>query len=235
MGFFVNDWQGAPLPPRDILVGQYCRLEPLSLQGHGAHLHAAFQLDGSGKLWDYLPYGPFANESDYLAWIEQECLGNNPLFYAIIDPQEQKPVGVASFLRINPTHGSVEVGHLCFSPLLQGTTAATEAMFLMMQQAFDLGYRRYEWKCNALNLASRRAAQRLGFSYEGLFRQSHVFKGRNRDTAWYSVLDREWPTLRQAFASWLAPDNFESGVQKVSLSGLTAPLLAERDPALVQA
>jgi RimJ/RimL family protein N-acetyltransferase len=154
---------------------------------------------------------------------------SDPLFFAIVDKALKRAVGVASYLRIDPRHGSIEVGHLMFSPLLQGKPAATEAMFLMMERAFEMGYRRYEWKCNALNEPSRRAAQRLGLSYEGLFRQAAVVKGRNRDTAWYAAIDQEWPALKAAFQKWLEPSNFdEGGRQRVALSTLTAPLLKQR-------
>ena len=232
LGSLVGNWSGALPPQKTVLTGQHCRLEPFDLDAHGKDLYNAWQLDAAGSLWTYLPYGPFDSRDAYLEWAAENCCGDNPLFYAIVDQVTHKAIGVASYLRINPAHGSVEVGHLCFSPLLQQTLAATEAMFLMMQQAFALGYRRYEWKCNSLNRASRRAAQRLGFSYEGLFRQSHVFKERNRDTAWYSIIDREWPALQQVFHTWLAEDNFADGKQKQSLSQLTAPLLAQKDPVL---
>ena len=232
LGSPVENWSGAKAPQKNLLTGRHCRLEPFDPDTHSHELFRAWQLDTTGSLWTYLPYGPFPDQAAYHAWAVENCTGDNPLFYTIVDQASGKPVGVASYLRINPAHGSVEVGHLCFSPLLQQTVAATEAMFLMMQQAFALGYRRYEWKCNSLNLPSRRAAQRLGFSYEGLFRQSNVFKGRNRDTAWYSIIDSEWPALEQVFRSWLAEDNFTAGKQKTSLSQLTAPLLAQKDPLL---
>ena len=146
---------------------------------------------------------------------------NDPLFFAIIDQSTNCAVGVASYLRIDPNSGSIEVGHINYSPLLQRTPGATEAMYLMMKNAFELGYRRYEWKCNALNAPSRIAAERLGFSFEGIFRQAGVIKGRNRDTAWYSVIDPEWPALREAFVKWLEPSNFDpKGQQFVSLKTL---------------
>jgi len=167
----------------------------------------------------------------YRAWVDQYSAGKDPLFFTIFDKASGTPVGVASHMRIDPGNGVIEVGHLAYSPLLQKTPAATEAMFLMMQRAFALGYRRYEWKCDALNARSRRAAQRYGFSYEGVFRQAAVYKGRNRDTAWFSILSSEWPALKAAFERWLAPENFDAGgQQKVSLASLTAPLLKARDP-----
>jgi RimJ/RimL family protein N-acetyltransferase len=151
------------------------------------------------------------------------------LFYAITDKKTNKAVGVASYKRIDPRNGSIEVGHLAYSPLLQRTPASTEAMYLMMGGAFSLGYRRYEWNCNALNAPSRAAAQRLGLSFEGVFRQAVIFKGRDRDTAWYAAIDTEWPALRDAFLRWFSPDNFdEQGKQKIRLSALTGSILNQR-------
>jgi RimJ/RimL family protein N-acetyltransferase len=210
------------------MEGRYCRLEPLDPARHAAALFAANGLDTAGRSWTYLPYGPFESLTSYHSWMEQFCAGTDPLFYAIITGA-QDAVGVASYLRIDPAKGSIEVGHLNYSPLLQRTRAATEAMFLMMKHAFELGYRRYEWKCHALNAASRAAAQRLGFSFEGVFRQAAVIKGRNRDTAWYAAIDQEWPALRQAFLQWLAPENFDAqGMQRQRLGDLTGPILKQR-------
>jgi RimJ/RimL family protein N-acetyltransferase len=160
----------------------------------------------------------------------QKSSGEDPIFFAIIDDIRRSAVGVASYMRINPEAGSIEVGGINYSPLLQRRPAATEAMYLMMKNVFNLGYRRYEWKCNALNAASRAAAQRLGFSFEGVFRQASVVKGHNRDTAWYSVVDCEWPPLNVAFSRWLAPSNFdEQGDQRLKLSILTAPTIKQRE------
>ena len=176
-------------------------------------------------MWTYLAYGPFEDLGTYRQWLDNAAGGEDPFFFAIVAADQERAVGVASFLRVKPADGSVEVGHLAFSPALQRTTAATEAMALMMSTAFDeLGYRRYEWKCDALNAASRRAALRLGFVYEGTFRQETVVQGRNRDTAWFSVTDKEWPRLKDAFGRWLAPGNFgPDGRQRVALSELTGP------------
>ncbi|MBS0631049.1 MAG: GNAT family N-acetyltransferase [Verrucomicrobia bacterium] len=221
----LPDWQPPALPPHTPLQGRYCRLEPLAAEKHATDLFAANQHDAKGRSWTYLPYGPFATFADYEAWIRLSATGTDPQFYAIIDQPSGRAMGIASYLRISPKVGTIEVGHLNFSPLLQGTRAATEAMFLMMERAFALGYRRYEWKCNALNQPSRRAALRLGFTFEGIFRQAVVVKGRNRDTAWFSIIDREWPALRSAFVRWLAPENFDAqGRQRVALSALTAAL-----------
>ena len=226
IGHPVPDWQPASRPSGRTLHGRYCRLEALDPQRHGAELFAANALDKQGLNWTYLPYGPFATLGLYLEWLQEKANCRDPLFYAVIDLASNQAVGLASYLRIDPTNGSIEVGHLCFSPRLQRTPAATEAMWLMMGEAFALGYRRYEWKCNALNQPSRVAAMRLGLSYEGVFRQASVVKGRNRDTAWYATIDQEWPALNQAFETWLAPDNFDAaGQQRQSLSTLTRPLL----------
>ena len=228
LGPLVREWQSPPHPGREILEGRFCRLEPLDAR-HAESLYSANGLDVEGRNWTYLPYGPFETLADFRAWIEQHCCGSDPLFYAIIDLARKEAVGVASYLRITPSSGSIEVGHINYSPLLQRTPAATEAMYLMMARAFELGYRRYEWKCNALNTPSRTAAQRLGFSFEGVFRQATVVKGRNRDTAWYAAIDCEWPALKEAHLQWLSPSNFnEQGNQRTRLSALTAPILNRR-------
>ena len=207
------------------MEGQYCALTPLDPKAHAQALFNAFAKDVENVDWAYLPYGPFDSLPALQAWLEEIARKSDPLFYTVMDRQG-KAVGVASYLRISPANGSIEVGHIHFSPQLQRTPAATEAMYLMMKRAFALGYRRYEWKCNALNERSRRAALRLGLSYEGIFRQATVAKGRNRDTAWYATIDLEWPTLKTAFETWLDPANFDaSGKQKMSLSDLTAPVL----------
>ncbi|HWQ13854.1 MAG TPA: GNAT family protein [Roseiflexaceae bacterium] len=229
VGFPLPGWSPPPHPPRTPMAGRFCTVEPLDPERHAAELFAANALDAEGRMWTYLAIGPFATLEEYLAWMRPHAAGSDPLFHAIVDAASGRAVGVASYLRIDPPAGSIEVGHLAFSPLLQRTPAATEAMVLMMQRAFALGYRRYEWKCDALNAASRAAAQRLGLSFEGIFRQATVYKGRNRDTAWYAAIDREWPALEAAFARWLDPSNFDAqGRQRTRLSDLTAPLLARR-------
>lgn len=229
VGLAVPDWQPPPRPAREIFEGRYCKAEPLDLDKHAASLYAAYSVDVEGGMWTYLSYGPFDSLARYRAWLETHCLGDDPLSYAIIDRATESPVGVASYVHIDPAAGSIEVGHLAYSPLLQRKPAATEAMYLMMKRAFELGYRRYEWKANALNARSRRAAQRLGLSFEGVFRQAAVHKGRNRDSAWYAAIDSEWPALEEAFRRWLAPENFDAqGRQKIRLSQLTAPILKQR-------
>ncbi len=225
LGFTVDGWSPPHFPEKVPMEGDYCALTPLDPKAHSQALFNAFAKDAEHVDWAYLPYGPFDSLSALTDWLEQVANENDPLFFTIMDCQEG-PVGVASYLRISPANGSIEVGHIHFSPQLQRTPAATEAMYLMMKRAFALGYRRYEWKCNALNERSRRAALRLGLSYEGIFRQATVAKGRNRDTAWYATIDLEWPTLKTAFETWLDPANFDaSGKQKMSLSDLTAPVL----------
>lgn len=219
-------WAPPPRPPREPLEGRYCRVEPLDPGRHAAELHAANQADSAGLMWTYLAYGPFPTLAAYQEWMARVCAGDDPLFHAIVDAATGRAVGLAAYLRIAPAAGSIEVGHLAFAPALQRTPAATEAMFLMMGRAFGLGYRRYEWKCDALNAPSRAAARRLGLSFEGVFRQATVYKGRNRDTAWYAAIDAEWPALEAAFSQWLDPANFDAaGRQRVSLSSLTRPLL----------
>jgi RimJ/RimL family protein N-acetyltransferase len=204
------------------MQGRFCRVEPLA-SGHVDDLWDANSDDTLGKNWTYLSVGPFQDRAGYRAWVESVIPSEDPLFHAIIDEVTGRAVGVASFMRIDPTNGVIEVGHINFSPRLQRTPAATEAMFLMMRRVFaELGYRRYEWKCDSLNAPSQRAADRLGFSYEGLFRQAVVYKGRNRDTAWFSIVDSEWPRLEAAYEAWLDPSNFVAGQQVRALTGLTA-------------
>jgi RimJ/RimL family protein N-acetyltransferase len=204
------------------MEGQFCRLEPLDPAKHARELFEANSLDKEGRNWTYLFVGPFADFDSYRAWLEQVAKSDDPLFHTIVDKETGRAVGVATFMRIDRANGVIEVGNINYSPLLQRKPAATEAMFLMMRRAFDeLGYRRYEWKCDSLNAPSRAAALRLGFQYEGLFRQAVVYKGRNRDTTWFSMIDSEWPALRSAYEAWLAPENFDAGGrQKRKLSDL---------------
>jgi RimJ/RimL family protein N-acetyltransferase len=225
IGAELPDWQPPPRPGRVTLAGRFCRVEPLDVERHARQLHDANSLDPEGRMWTYLFSGPFASYEEYRAWLAPRPSSEDPLFFAFVDLGRAQAVGLGSYLRIEPGSGSVEVGHLQFSPLMQRTPVATEAMYLMMKHAFELGYRRYEWKCDALNAASRRAAERLGFTFEGIFRQAIVYKGRSRDTAWYSILDREWPALDAALRAWLDPSNFDAeGRQRVSLAGHRAML-----------
>ena len=227
----VDGWTAPARPGIMTLEGQHVRLEPLEADVHAAELHRAFS--GHDALWDYMPYGPFSSASAYHRWAKDQQGREDPVFLALRDRSTGHAVGVAAYLRVTPEAGSIEVGHICLSPALQRTPAATEAMFLMMDWAFRAGYRRYEWKCNALNIPSRRAAQRLGFSYEGVFRNHMVIKGHNRDSAWFSVIDSEWPALHEAFRAWLSPRNFDAnGRQRERLSDLTGLVRASSDPAL---
>lgn len=226
VGLSLPGWTQPPLPPREPMTGRFCRLEPLQTARHAAELYRADSEDVDGRSWTYLPYGPFDNLASYAAWADSVSHSTDSYFYAIVDSKRGRAVGVACYQRIKREIGSVEVGHVHYSPQLQRTPAATEAMILMMQRVFELGYRRYEWKCDALNEASCRAARRLGFTFEGIFRQALIYKGRNRDTAWYSVLDGEWPALKKAFEQWLHPSNFDAeGKQRVRLSELTGAAL----------
>lgn len=229
VGFPVADWRPPPRPPREPMAGRYCGVEPLDPDRHAEDLYRANALDATGRAWTYMHYGPFDSRAAYRDWMQAYCLGDDPLFHAIVDSASGQAVGVASYMRIDSKNGAIEVGHINYSPLLQRKPAATEAMYLMMKRAFELGYRRYEWKCDALNAPSRAAAQRLGFSFEGVFRQATVYKGRSRDTAWYAAIDREWPELERALLRWLDPANFDlSGDQRLRLSDLTAPILKQR-------
>ncbi len=217
------NWQPATRPSREPLAGELVRLEPLDPMRHGRELYEASHADGAAPLlFRHLPYGPFETEAEFTDWLEQCASSDDPLFYALIDRASGNPQGMASFLRIVPDHGVIEVGHIWFSPALQRTRHATEAIYLMSRHAFDdLGYRRFEWKCDSLNEPSRRAAARFGFTYEGVFRQHLVVKDRNRDSAWFSMLDGEWPLVRAAFEAWLSPENFDSsGRQRRSLASL---------------
>jgi RimJ/RimL family protein N-acetyltransferase len=209
------DYIPASLPKNHPLQGQYCRLERFDLARHSEGLFAAYRVDETGKNWTYLPFSGFDDPTKFKAWAQETCTKPDPFFYAVIGLDSGQAIGLASFLRINPAAGSIEVGWINFSPPLQGTRASTEAMYLMMQEAFRLGYRRYEWKCDILNAPSNRAAKRLGFTFEGIFRQALVYKGRNRDTAWYSVLDSEWPAQRDRFERWLPPTNFDANGQQI--------------------
>jgi RimJ/RimL family protein N-acetyltransferase len=222
VGMTVEDWTGATAPDREPMVGLRCRLEPLDADRDAAALHAAYSEDRDGANWTYLPYGPFANEMAYGEFVNGIQQDGETLFFAIVDLASASAVGVASYLRAAPAMGSIEVGHLSYSPALQRTPISTEAMYLMMRRVFDdWGYRRYEWKCHSLNGPSIAAAKRLGFRYEGKFRNHVIFKGRNRDTAWLSVIVEEWPAIRTAMESWLDPDNFEGdGRQRKRLADL---------------
>ena len=206
--------------------GDLVRLEVLEPQRHAASLFTSSHVPGAESLWEHLPYGPFAGQAEFTAWLEQRAASTDPLFFAVVDWESMRAVGMASFLRIEPDHGVIEIGHIWFAPELQRTRKATEAIFLLAKTAFDdLGYRRLEWKCDSLNLPSRRAADRFGFNFEGIFRQHMIVKSRNRDTAWFAMTDGEWPLRKAAFEAWLSAENFdETGRQRKTLSELRASL-----------
>jgi RimJ/RimL family protein N-acetyltransferase len=238
VGIQVDGWRGAAVPDRSPMVGLHCRLETLDADRHAEALHQVYAQDVDASHWTYLPYGPFESASAYRSWVEKNQAADDPYFFAIVDGATDRPVGVASFLRVSPESGSIEVGHLRFSSALQRTPLSTEAMYLMMKRAFDdWGYRRYEWKCHHANAPSVAAARRLGFRFEGLFRNHVVVKGRNRDTAWLSIVDDEWPGIRDAMEAWLDPDNFDAnGGQRQRLAALMpvsagTPIVVEVDPA----
>ena len=207
-------------PERRVIEGRFVRLEPLDAGRHGPALWR--HLAGTDPVWDYLFDGPYPDEAGLAASLAAKAASADPLFWAIVDRASGDAVGYATLMRVDPAHRCIEVGNILFAPALQRRPGATEAMALLAEHAFDgLGYRRYEWKCNALNAPSRAAAERLGFTFEGVFRQHMIVKGRNRDTAWYAMTDGDWPAVRRAFALWLSPENFDAeGRQRTSLAAL---------------
>ena len=211
-------------PERRTLDGRVVRLEPLDPLVHGDALYNGTHGDGRDALWKYLFEGPFPDRSAFDRYLQKAAVSEDPLFFAIVKKASGLAVGWAAFLRFEPTHRVIEVGHILYTPQLQRTAGATEAMYLMARYAFeDLGCRRYEWKCNSLNQPSLRAARRFGFTFEGIFRQHMIVKGGNRDTAWFSMLDSEWPRVKANFERWLAPENFDAnGEQKVRLAALNS-------------
>jgi len=216
-------WQPARAPGRQTLHGGGVRLEPIDPARHAEELFTAAQGPGADRdLWRFLSYGPFADARELRAWLADRAASSDPLFLAVIDTATGRAVGVVSYLRIEPAHGCIEIGHIWFGAALQRTPRATETIYLLARHAFeDLGHRRLEWKCNAANARSRRAAERLGFTFEGVFRQHLIVKGHSRDTAWFSLLDHEWPAARAAFEAWLAPENFDvEGRQRRPLAAL---------------
>ncbi|MEZ5420934.1 MAG: GNAT family protein [Vicinamibacterales bacterium] len=220
----LDDWRPPPRPSAELLDGDLVRLERLDPGRHARALHDANRLDVEGRNWTYLPIGPFAAFDDYDCWLRSVAAGADPYFFAVVDRATGEPVGVATCASTRLPGRSVS--HINFSPRAQRTALASEAMFLMMRHAFALGYRRYEWKCDALNQPSRVAAARLG-TFEGVFRRATIYKGRNRDTAWYSILDHEFPTLERAFTAWLGPGNRDAAGRQRSSAGSATPLIAE--------
>ena len=215
VGRSLADWKPCLAPPTVPMMGRYSSVFALDPSRHGPDLFQAFREDRENRIWTYLPYGPFAAFGEFENWMEVDCCGTDPMFHAIVDAESGRAVGVASYLRIQPQIGVIEVGHINYSPMLQRSLAATEAMYLMMHRVFSMGYRRYEWKCDALNERSKRAAGRLGFKFEGIFRNATIYKQRNRDTAWYSIIDSEWPSLDRAFRGWLDPGNFDQEKKQI--------------------
>ncbi|MFN4281848.1 MAG: GNAT family N-acetyltransferase [Alphaproteobacteria bacterium] len=224
VGAPVEDWTARPRPSAQPMFGRFCRLERLDPERHAAELHGAHRTARDASAWTYLPVGPFKTQAAYETFLRAEAAKSDPFHHAVIDAASGKAVGMAAFMRIDPANGVIEIGHVAFSPLLRQTSAATETIYLLLRRAFDeLGYRRVEWKCDSLNSASRRAAERFGFHHEGVFRQAVVYKGRTRDTAWFSIIDRDWPANRTAFERWLSPDNFDAaGVQRRTLMDIRA-------------
>lgn len=226
----LTNWTPPPVPPRTALSGRYVTLEPVDYD-HIPDLMEAFAEDQDDAMWTFLPVGPF-DQAGYTAWVTAARQTTDPIHYAV-RMEDGRLGGTLSLMRITPAAGTIETGWLTFAPRLQRTREATEAVYLLMKWSFEAGYRRFEWKCNAANRASRQAAERFGFSYEGIFRQAGVVKGKNRDTAWFACVDGEWPALCAAFEAWLDPENFDAqGRQIRRLGDLTAPILAARDPSL---
>ena len=205
----------AKTPLKAKLNGRYVALEPININKHAKDLYLNFSKDKKNEIWIYLPYGPFKSYRSFKKWLESFCLNKDPFYYAIYSKRHKQYCGMASYLRITLEHGSIEVGHINYSPLLQNTTEGTETMYLMMKHAFEaLGNRRYEWKCNNLNTSSKNAAKRLGFKFEGVFRQMFVIKGRNRDSAWFSIIDKEWKKIKQGYLKFLSPKNIDKNLKQ---------------------
>ena len=218
-----------PRPEKVRLEGRFCSLVPLDVEAHGGQLWEAFSADMTGVDWTYLPVAPIETEADFGVFLRAAEASEDPLYFTVLNA-EGRAVGHATYLRIDPANGVIEVGYIHFSPLMQRTPMSTEAMYLMMKWVFENGYRRYEWKCNALNAKSRYAAQRLGLSYEGVFRQMAINKGKNRNTAWFAAIDKEWNVLKECYETYLADDNFDIAQKpKRSLSVLTKPILYKLD------
>jgi len=216
------NWHAARAPSRDTLQGRTVRLESLNPARHGDGLWQALQgPDSDPLLWDYLPYGPFNERADFDTWLSRNATSQDPLFFTVVEQSSGQVQGLLSYLNIAAPHGSIEIGHICYGRVMQRSVQATEVIYLLGKWAFANGYRRLEWKCNNDNARSKRAAERFGFSYEGLFRQHMVIKDRNRDTAWFSIIDSEWPALATGYERWLAADNFDAeGQQKQRLEQL---------------
>jgi RimJ/RimL family protein N-acetyltransferase len=216
LGSRIN-FKKSKTPSKKRLVGNYCYLEPLNIKKHSKDLYDNFSRDKENRIWTYLPYGPFKTYESFKKWLKSNCLNKDPFFYAIYSKKHKQYCGMASYLRITPEYGLIEVGHINYSPILQNTTEGTETMFLMMKNAFEvLGNRRYEWKCNNLNIPSKNAAKRLGFKFEGVFRQMQITKGRNRDNAWFSIIDKEWKRIKTGYLKFLKKSNFNYNYEQIN-------------------
>lgn len=216
VGNILKNWVSCQKPAKTQMFGRYCTLESLAPNKHAAKLFDVLALDNQGESWTYLPYGSFETVAEFNDWLISTMSDDNTILYAILDLKTQEPIGICAYLNLKPEHGVIEIGHLHFSVLLKRTPLATEAIYLMLRQAFDdHGYRRCEWKCNNLNEASKKAALRFGFTFEGIFRQHCVFKNRNRDTAWFSIIDSEWPSIKERIEKWLHPDNFDVSSKQI--------------------
>ena len=216
LGYPVENWIPCQKPANSPIQGRYCVLDPIEINKHAIQLFEVLAIDNQGESWTYLPYGPFNTMEEFKDWLSKTSSDNETLLYAILDIKTNQPLGISGYLRMNPEHGVIEIGHLHFSTLLKQTALATEAIYLMLRLAFDdYGYRRCEWKCNDLNEPSRRAAERFGFTFEGIFRQNNVFKNQNRDTAWFSIIDSEWAALKEKFEKWLHPTNFDANGKQI--------------------
>jgi RimJ/RimL family protein N-acetyltransferase len=232
-GDLLVNWSIPPTPKNLNFNGLHVSLSPISLKKHALQLYNQYKKDGDGIIWDYMGVGPFESFSQFEEWVKSIESKDDPYFLAITKNEDNIPYGLASYMRIKPQDSCIEVGNISYSLPLQSTTHATEAMCLMMNWAFENGYRRYEWKCNSLNKKSRKAAQRLGFNFEGVFHKHMIVKGRNRDTAWFSITDNNWPELKKCFDKYLNPENFDlNKVQKISLSSLTKKFITNKDPTL---
>ncbi|WP_233271892.1 GNAT family N-acetyltransferase [Paraburkholderia acidiphila] len=221
----VTGWQPRERPARVTIEGQFCRIEPIDLDRHATDLFEAYGAAADGRDWTYLFAEPFTDFAAFREYLAKAAASSDPFHYAVIDRASGKAVGTFALMRIEPVHGVIEVGSVTFSPRLKQTPVSTEAQYLLMRYAFDdLGYRRYEWKCDSLNAPSRKTALRLGFQFEGIFRQAIVYKGRNRDTAWFAIIDQDWPLVKAAFEKWLSKENFDAhGKQRASLASLREP------------
>ncbi len=230
-GEIVRGWKPPVRPDAVALRGRHVRLDRLVADRHAADLYRAYSKDETGSLWNYMPYGPFSSVAGYHHWIRDWASTADPCFFTLTDVRTGRAGGVMSLLRITPEMGSIEVGHIAIAPEMQRTVAATEAIYLLMDWVFEVGYRRFEWKCDAANMRSRRSAERFGFSFEGIFRQHIISKGRNRDTAWFAATDKDWPGLAEAYQAWLGPENFDAeGRQNESLADLTQLVRVADDP-----